>query len=360
MKKLVCYAACVLVIISGCALWKVKYSIETKGELIFSHKLHIEMEAECEICHTEAAENETASRNNFPEEEDCMLCHEREECSLCHLDVNNAIPLVPEPTAFIFSHKKHLTERDKTLRDRAAAINEVVPFVKPASLDKKIDCLTCHESVKESTIAAEKHMPDMKTCRGCHEISKEDCSLCHDNLGEQDFVPASHYFTWIRNHQQMVVAEGESLCENCHRGEVRSADNAVLGVTEEHIREEDTKVCADCHRGDIWPEGIHDNNGLQSHGIDAIANQNVCNSCHERAECLACHEQRGVSFAIHEDGWDFDHASKARRRLSSCTACHEEEDCLACHQQRFSPHSSDWDREMPEPDEVPCSKCHVE
>ena len=348
MKKLIYYIACILVIISGCALWGTRYTLQSKGDLIFSHKQHIEMEA----------------LNNYPKEADCMECHDREECSLCHLDVDNAIHLVPPPTDFIFSHKAHLGSRLKSQesvrRERAEIINKEVSFVKSGSLEKQIDCVTCHESVIESTSVADEHMPGMTTCRECHEITQESCDLCHENLGEEDFVPASHYFTWIRTHQQMVVAEGEALCDNCHRGEVRSSESALVAVTEEHIREEDTKICADCHRGDVWPEGIHDNNRLHSHGIDAIANQNTCNSCHERTECLACHEQRGIPFAdIHEAGWAFDHADKARRRLASCTVCHGEEDCLGCHQS-ISPHGPNWDRGRPEPGETPCSKCHIE
>ena len=98
MKKLtyyISYIALVLVIVSGCALWKTKYLPGSEGDLIFSHKQHIEMEVECEACHTNAAESEVASQNNYPKEADCLECHEREECSLCYLDVEKAIHLEP-------------------------------------------------------------------------------------------------------------------------------------------------------------------------------------------------------------------------------------------------------------------------
>ena len=364
MKKLIYCAVCVLVIMSGCALWRSQFSPESKGDIILSHKLHIDMEIQCEMCHSDAAESQFASSNNYPKEKDCIECHDRENCSLCHLDVDNAIPLVPPPTGFIFSHKAHMEsnieDRKEARRERAAVINKKIPFIRDGSLEKEINCATCHKLVEESTDIADEHMPDMKTCRECHEVTEENCSLCHDNLGERDFVPASHYFTWIRTHPRMAAAEGEALCENCHRGEVRSTESALLSVTKEHVREEDSKVCADCHRGDVWPEGIHDNNQLHSHGLDAMADQNVCNSCHQRAECLACHERRGIAFAsIHEAGWSLNHADKARRRLSSCVVCHEEEDCLGCHRV-ISPHSSDWDRERPGQNETPCYKCHDE
>ncbi len=364
MKKLICYTACVLLIVSGCALWKMRTPLQEKEELIFSHKQHIEMEVECEMCHTEAAGNELASRNNYPREENCIDCHEREDCSLCHLNVDNAVHLVPAPTGLIFPHKAHLESRIKSRsaarRTRAEAINKIVPFIKEGTLEQQIDCLTCHESVKDSEEATDKHEPEMKTCRKCHEISEENCALCHDNLGERDFVPASHYFTWLQGHQQMASAEGESLCGNCHNGEVRPADGAVFAVTEEHVREEDARACAECHRGDIWPEAIHDNNRLQSHGIDALANQTMCDSCHQREECLTCHEARGIPFAeVHTAGWQFDHAEKARRRLSACVACHVEEDCLGCHQ-TISPHSSDWDMDITKRNEHLCSRCHIE
>jgi hypothetical protein len=363
MKKLICYAAFILLIMSGCALWKMSAPVREKEELIFSHKKHLEMDAECEMCHTEVSESTLASSNNYPKEENCLECHEREDCSLCHLNVDNAVPLVPPPTGLIFPHKDHLDSAVKNQsaarRTRAEAINKIVPFVKEGSLEKQIDCMTCHESAEESEKATDNLKPKMKTCLKCHEVTGENCTLCHSDLGERDFVPASHYFAWLLGHQQMASIEGESLCGNCHRGEVRPTEGAVFAVTEDHVREEDARLCAECHRGDIWPEGVHDNNRIQTHGADALANQTVCNSCHQREECLACHESRGIPFSeVHEVGWQFDHAEKARRQLSACAACHREEDCLGCHQ-TVSPHPSDWDMDITDRNEHLCSKCHT-
>ncbi len=363
MRKLIYCIVCAIIIISGCALWKAKYPLQNKGDIIFSHKKHIEMDAECEACHIKTVESEIASDNNYPKEADCLTCHERENCSLCHQDVENAIHLIPESTGLIFSHKNHLESRvearELARRARMESINKRVSFVKEGSLEQKIDCLTCHSTVRESVKVADTFPPNMKTCRKCHEVTQDSCVLCHSDLGDKDFVPASHYIGWLDRHQHMSSSEGESLCGNCHRGDIRPSHGAAFAVTEEHIKVEDTKVCADCHRGDIWPEAIHDNNRLQSHGIDALANQNVCNSCHQRNECLYCHERRGISFLdTHPAGWQFNHGDKARRQLSSCVVCHEEKDCLGCHQS-ISPHPPGWDRESTKQNKHLCSQCHI-
>ena len=111
MKNLGYIAILVCIILAGCALWGTKHVSKGDGGIIFSHKKHIEIEAECEMCHVAVTESEFSSDNNYPEEDDCLSCHEREECSLCHINVDEAAHLMPEPTRFIFSHKTHLDAR---------------------------------------------------------------------------------------------------------------------------------------------------------------------------------------------------------------------------------------------------------
>jgi predicted CXXCH cytochrome family protein len=363
MNKLTYCVVFIAIIMAGCALWKAKYLAQDEGDIVFSHKKHIEMEADCEMCHAGAAESELSSDNNYPKEEDCLLCHEREQCSLCHINVEQAIHLLPESTGLIFSHKAHLDSQIEARKEarslRAETINGTTPFVKEGSLEKQIDCSTCHALVKESIKVADKYPIKMENCRSCHEITQDNCAICHYDLGEKYFVPASHYIAWLDRHQYMAAAEGEALCGNCHRGEVRPSEDIMPAVTEDHVREEDSRLCAECHRGDLWPEVIHDSNRLQSHGIDARANKNLCNSCHQREECISCHDSRGIAFSdVHPAGWQFGHADKARRQLSACTACHGEEDCLGCHQ-TISPHAADWDREITDQNKQVCSKCHA-
>lgn len=350
MRKLSCCIVFFCIILGGCALWKARLPLRSQGDITFSHRVHLEIDAECEMCHTQAAESELASDNNYPKEQDCIECHEREECSLCHLDVDNAIHIVPKPTKLIFSHKAHLVRENAESADI---------FMTKDGTEHKVDCLTCHSPVKENTKVAEEYPAKVRTCRMCHQITEENCALCHYTLGEVHFIPISHNDSWLDRHQEVASAGGEKPCGNCHRGEIRPSDSAMLSVPKGHVREEDTCTCAACHRGDIWPEEIHGNNYLQLHGVDALADQDVCNSCHQRDECLLCHERRGISFfAIHTQGWQFNHADEARRRLSSCSACHGEEDCLGCHQ-TISPHPSAWDEETTEQNEEVCSKCHI-
>lgn len=355
MKKLCYFAVFIFIVLAGCALWKAKSPGQNSGDIIFSHKKHIEMEAECEMCHAGAAESELSTDNNYPAEEDCLACHEREQCSLCHLNVDQAVHLVPEPTGLIFSHKAHLGSHSETIK-------ETIPFVKEGSIDKQIDCSTCHDLVRESTKASDRYPIRIRVCLTCHEVADDNCFLCHSNLGEEGFIPASHDGSWLERHRHSAFADGEKFCSNCHLGRVRPSGEMMPTFAKDHTTMGEAKNCAECHSADLQPEGVHDSNYLYFHGIDALGNQNVCDSCHQREECLTCHAERGISSVdFHPAGWHFNHGDNARRQSPNCTACHKEEDCLSCHQV-VSPHPSDWrygHRDVARSNKEVCSRCHV-
>ena len=337
MKKLSYLTIFAFIVLAGCGLWKATSPIQYSGDIIFSHKMHMEMEIECEMCHTEVAENKLASQSNYPKEESCIECHKREECSLCHINAENATPLKQSPVNYIFSHATHLE-----------------------NTESETPCLTCHEQITESTKADEKYPVGIKTCRSCHEITADNCIMCHYSLGDANFVPASHDNSWLERHRQAGFDDGEKFCANCHRGQIRPSGDETLSVADDHFVEE-AKTCAECHRGDLQSENVHDSNYLLSHGIDATSNQNVCDGCHQRDECVACHDKRDVSpVDYHPAGWHFEHADNARRQEPNCTGCHREEDCLECHRV-VPPHPSDWNsrhRRVAEGSETVCSKCH--
>lgn len=365
MKKLIYCAIFATIFLVGCALLVPKQFSQNKSGIIFSHKRHIDMEIECEICHTEIAQSKLASDNNLPEESDCMLCHDRTDgCQLCHSTTPTVQPVSDEVEPhrrrevqqldLVFSHSDHLN------RDKAAGIKKrTFVFVKDGSLERKVDCFTCHSSIKESTKASDTHPIRMESCNICHEITENSCPVCHFTLGIIALKPFSHEDErdWLEQHQRFAASEGEQFCGNCHRGQIRSA-GAVPEVSEAHIKEKEIKVCAECHRGDIRPEEIHDNNHIQSHGVDARANEAFCNSCHQREKCLACHQQRGLTFdTVHPKGWYFDHKDAAKRQLATCAACHQEDSCLGCHQ-AISPHPTNWDRDITSQNKLLCKKCH--
>jgi predicted CXXCH cytochrome family protein len=241
----------------------------------------------------------------------------------------------------------------------------------------------------------------MNVCRQCHEIKVETCTTCHLSVGEKTFVPISHDNTWLSRHKQESPFN-DQLCDVCHRGKIRTKasfkiteqslenlksegvpDNILKKLEniknqevtgeeqtvkfkslilkhakEEHLQLDTARYCADCHRGDIWPEDVHDNNYLYSHGVDALAGITTCITCHQREACLSCHENGGITFAqSHPKGWIFNHSTEARRQLNSCINCHEEEDCLGCHQ-TVRPHPGNWDRDITPQNKQVCLKCH--
>lgn len=367
MKKLIYCAILAVTFLAGCALLVPNPFSQNKSDIIFSHKRHIDMDIECEDCHTKIAQSKLASEDNLPEESDCMLCHERTDgCQLCHStpppqssvseEVKHRKRREARRLDLVFSHSDHLN------RDKAAGIQKrTFVFVKDGSLERKVDCLTCHSSIKESTKASDTHPLRMEICNICHEITEESCSVCHFTLGVASLLPFSHEDEkdWLQQHRRFASSEGEQFCDNCHRGQIRPV-GPMPEVSEAHITEKEVRTCVECHRGDILPEEIHDNNYIQSHGVDARANGAFCISCHQRKECLLCHEQRGVIFDIvHPKDWYFSHKDTAKRQLATCAACHQEDTCLGCHQV-ISPHPANWDRDITSQNKLLCNKCHFE
>jgi len=363
LKSFVYCVVWIFIIIVGCTFWKVKQLEPDESDLIFSHKRHFTINIPCVDCHIQIAQSELASDNNIPRELTCMgggHCHKRTQgCELCHKDVSRAVKIIPKQHRVIFSHKVHLNLNEKQLSGKP-----------------KLDCLTCHSTMKESINVSDDDWPRMNVCRQCHEIKVVSCTTCHLSVGEKTFVPISHDDTWLSRHQQESKFN-DQLCDVCHRGKIRPdhktkslvseanrVGNPQSGISvpelsrEEHLKSDDVRYCADCHRGDIWPEDVHDNNYLYSHGVDALAGITTCITCHQREACLSCHENSGITFAqSHPKGWIFNHSTEARRQLNSCINCHEEDNCLACHQ-TVRPHPENWDRDITSQNKQVCLKCH--
>ena len=153
--------------------------------------------------------------------------------------------------------------------------------------------------------------------------------------------------------------QGDELCADCHRGKIRPTVDVIQVVDPGHSQIAHVRFCADCHRGDIWPEDVHENNYIQLHNIDALANSKTCLTCHERQECQQCHADRGLGYeAVHPPDFLYQHTDEAKRQLANCATCHDEVDCLGCHS-AISPHPPDWDRDITSNNEQLCLKCHT-
>ena len=132
--------------------------------------------------------------------------------------------------------------------------------------------------------------------------------------------------------------------------------------------------CLDCHRGtpDRTPQ-YHPQTFLERHPAAAYARETNCNDCHNPAGfCQACHVQSGLGspkgalVAGYHDAYPaflLNHGQAARQSLETCTSCHVEKDCLTCHSalygRGFNPHGPGFDADrLREKNPQMCTVCH--
>ncbi|MFC1715849.1 cytochrome c3 family protein [Candidatus Poribacteria bacterium] len=329
-----------LVLLAACAIFGQRRV--PKSQITFSHKLHVDAGADCEMCHEEIAQSGRSLDNNLPERDICQSCHEEEDFigklpKVIYTRVAATIPRLEYATEY--SHKTHV--------------------------DQGLDCMKCHDSIPESSLAADNNLPLMDVCSECHEVKPQECATCHFALGSEEYIPASHdkalWLTWHKNQAE----RNDDLCAECHKGDVRLHLDQDILPGPEHGMTGKTKECSNCHRGDVRPDQ-HGNNYIITHGVDAKVNSDRCNVCHRRAECRDCHETNDSKTRIHPPGWQsIGHAAPARSNLGACVSCHDEQRCLTCHFS-ISPHPKNWKSRLSSggarqhKDSAVCMKCHEE
>jgi c(7)-type cytochrome triheme protein len=286
----------------------------------------------------------------------------------------------------IFSHQKHLA--------------------------RGTTCDACHTAAKTSESAVDNLIPTEAQCRACHEIHREapaaaDCAKCHpawspDKPVERVFLaPPPLKFSHqqhtspceschpVRNVDLATTAQLPSMesCLTCHRdgNEERHCGDCHLtkigglvetsfdvgkfipashaqGFSRDHEEQarapgaacnacHDRSECVECHQGTIKPMDFHRGNYLLTHAVEARRGTPDCSACHRyQTFCVGCHERSGLGtrgdtqfnpdradLRFHPAGWSSKgagpnlHAQEARRNITSCASCHREDDCIACH-----------------------------
>jgi hypothetical protein len=353
---------------------------EQQLPLRFSHRRHLELGAQCTLCHASTSTSEDARDRNLPGHAQCGICHLMEQegaaelyppagCETCHLYETEAgegtadaemerkpAQLVFPPAKISFSHKRHL--------------------------DLGVPCLECHKGVPEAALATREHLPAMSTCLKCHNGAKapSECTTCHlqgeggllltDVEGGSmlqprgRFRPDNHLHPdWQRAHSGAARLAPES-CDSCHS----------------------PSVCLDCHDGKKPREELHPGDWIMNHGLEAGRRGLQCQACHDKtAFCVDCHEQAAVTPAnfpglsgdpqgasrFHPVGWRGElgeiagpehHSHVARRSLETCDACHEQSSCLECHS-FINPHPRSWadpaqDWRFGQGEGRMCTNCH--
>lgn len=159
--------------------------------LIFSHRLHSEVEAGCIVCHAQADSSLQPSDNLLPGMETCYDCHDRETaCTRCH------------------SHPEHPG-------GYARVTLSIARFPHSRHRSENITCVSCHQGIETKEKSGSRHLPSMASCCQCHhDLAKPNyCYDCHAK-GEH-LRPADHGPDWRKGHGMVQAADKDS-CSLCH------------------------------------------------------------------------------------------------------------------------------------------------
>ncbi len=300
--------------------------------LIFSHAKHLGRGTACAACHPNAASSRSAIDNLIPTETECRACHA--------IDRSQTAKVATPVAACAGCHLGWAPDR---------AVERVYLTPPPLKFEHAqhgaTPCEGCHDDMRAIDLATTRQLPTMTSCLRCHTTGTDErhCTDCHmaklGGLMETQF-----------EHGQLVPDRdglGDQHGPNFSRDHAHEARQTGATCTACHDRSE----CVDCHQGVVKPMDFHAGNYLLTHAIDARRGQPDCSACHRyESFCVACHERSGLGTrgdtqfnaadparAFHPAGWATKgtgpqlHAQEARRNIASCSSCHREEDCLTCH-----------------------------
>jgi hypothetical protein len=259
--------------------------------LLFNHKVHVEKNVACKVCHVGMTRVELATRMQLPKMATCLTCHDGStasaECKTCHLR---------QP-----SGRLQLEFASGLLRPMQGD---------PLGMDHGP-----RYEFNHGTRAA----VSRQTCAECHAESY--CQTCHDSLQKPLSVHPNDFITL---HPLQARADA-TRCQGCHRMQsfcVACHERAGVNLEgDRSLRGRNVKIHPDYN---TWVVVM----GPQHHGIEASRNITTCISCHREETCIACHAdpdkggQRGYSVSPHPDGFAASCASLAAKNDRACLKCH--------------------------------------
>lgn len=224
----------------------------------------------------------------------------------------------------------------------------------------EVDCITCHETIFDSTSLETRNLPKQKKCFECHKDEQQQCGFCHTQPDKPLTYAARERGTKMDHaahlervkedcsvcHQKLpepFVTEGlappMAACNSCHEHEVQFAKG-------------DCEIChKDLSRYPIKPvlAFSHQANYLKSHRLDARSGES-CAQCHDESFCSECHArtvsapvellmaERVDRHFIHRADFESRHSIEAKADGSLCQRCHGQSFCADCHtQKRLTP-----------------------
>ncbi|HEY1553914.1 MAG TPA: cytochrome c3 family protein [Kofleriaceae bacterium] len=302
--------------------------------LIFSHAKHLARGMQCGQCHTTAAQSRSAVDNLIPTEVPCRACHAIER---------DKPTKVATPVAACTGCHAGFAP--------GVPVERVYLTPPPLKFDHaqhgKTPCEGCHPNMRAIDLATTRQLPTMASCLECHTNGADErhCSDCH--LTKLGGLMETHFEFGTLEPQQDGL--GDTHGPGFLKDHVEPARAPGATCTACHDRSE----CIACHQGVVKPMDFHVGNYLLVHATEARRGTPDCSACHRyETFCVGCHEREGLGTRglsafdsndpakrFHPIGWSSPqknlamnlHAQEARRNIASCSSCHREEDCLACH-----------------------------
>ncbi len=261
----------------------------------------------------------------------------------------------------------------------------------------EVECISCHETIFDSTNLETQDFPNEKKCFECHKEEKKtgNCAFCHTNVERPAKLPV-RVRDLKMNHTEHLERVKED-CGVCHKalpepfrteGMSPSMDSCL--TCHEHKAQYDAGKCDVCHkdltRFKLKPiaDFSHRGDWVKNHKTEARSAGANCETCHEQTFCSECHAKTvavKVSFLmpervdrtfIHRNDFISRHMVEARADESSCQRCHGLNFCQACHAQNalkpgssttLDPHPAGFGEGLKHgpaarQDIVSCASCH--
>ena len=209
-----------------------------------------------------------------------------------------------------------------------------------------LSCASCHSPAQKGR--AHK-LPEASLCEQCHRDDAHTVAQVLQTKPERPFGEIA-----FNHDEHLAMGPIAGQCVPCHAGVVRRDQATIPPMSQcfnchEHQAEWDRGQCAPCHQRSDLERTLpvtflrHDEAFMRHHGSEALAQEELCQSCHAESECQACHdltsplriEQRRPedirSNFVHRGDFLTRHAIEAQAEPSRCASCHEPQECDACH-----------------------------
>jgi len=274
--------------------------------LKFNHKLHMDRQMACTLCHAGVDQVSVATTAELPKMAVCLTCHDGRQaaarCAACHTTLadgrlRTAFPsgtLVPSGSLRgIDAHTVSFrTDHKVAGRDERYC----------ATCHKQSECMECHAA--GTVRPADLHPVDYATLHAVDaRRNVPNCSSCHRN---------------------------QSFCLGCHQrlGVASDPEGGQLpGRQPNNPFGTGTMVKRFHPPGWVTNGAGADPPTPASHSFQAKRNLRACVSCHREESCLACHSTdptRLMSVSPHSPGFAASSACRAMaaRNVRACLKCH--------------------------------------